>query len=60
MSSWGYTEYARNDFKNIFGVDPIDLVKSDPLWLEWNNYRREKVTNMVKKIGDQGEEQTLI
>lgn len=54
MSSWGYTEYARNDFKNIFGVDPIDLVKSDPLWLEWNNYRREKVTNMVKKIGDQG------
>lgn len=53
-ASWGYTEYARNDFKSIFGVDPIDLVKSDPLWLEWNNYRREKVTAMVKKIGEQG------
>lgn len=53
-TNWGYTDYARNDFKMIYGTDPVDILKSDPLWLEWNNYRREKITNMVKKIGEMG------
>ena len=53
-SNWGYTDYARNDFKTIYGVDPADIPKTDPLWLEWNNYRREQVTNVVKKIGEMG------
>ena len=53
-SNWGYTDYARNVFKTIYGVDPADILKTDPLWLEWNNYRREQVTNVVKKIGEMG------
>lgn len=53
-SNWGYTDYARNDFEMIYGVDPVDILKTDPLWLEWNNYRREQVTNVVKKIGEMG------
>ncbi len=53
-SSWGYTEYARNDFKMIYGVDPIEIKKTDPLWQDWCNYRREKVTDMVKKAGEIG------
>lgn len=50
-SSWGYTDYARNDFKSIYGVDPATLTKNDPLWQDWCNYRREKISDMVKKIG---------
>ena len=53
-SNWGYTDYAREDFRMIYGVDPVNILKSDPLWLEWNNYRREQITNMVKKIGELG------
>lgn len=53
-TNWGYTDYARNDFKMIYGVDPVNILKSDPLWLEWNNYRREQITNMVKKISEMG------
>ncbi len=53
-SSWGYTDYARNEFYEIYGIDPVNILKSDPLWLEWCNYRREKVTNMVKKVGQIG------
>ena len=49
--NWGYTEYARKDFKDMYGVDPIDIKKTDPLWDEWNNYRREHITNFVRKIG---------
>lgn len=50
-NAWGFTEYARNDFKQLYGVDPIELTTSDPLWLDWNQYRRNNVTNFVKKAG---------
>lgn len=50
-ANWGFTEFARNDFFTIYGVDPIILKKTDPLWQDWNNYRIEQITNMVKKAG---------
>lgn len=53
-ANWGYTEFARNDFFMIYGVDPITLKKTDPMWQDWNNYRREQITNMVKKAGQIG------
>lgn len=50
-SNWGYTQYARNDFYEIYGIDPAELKSDDPQKQEWNNYRRDQVTNMIKKIG---------
>lgn len=49
MSNWGYTKYAREEFKNIYGVDPIEIKQTDPLWSYWRFYRCGKVTNFVKK-----------
>ncbi len=49
--SWGYTEFARQDFKSMYGSDPIDLKKEDKLWKDWDSYRREKITNFVRKVG---------
>ena len=49
MSSWGYTNYARNDYKSIYGVDPIELTQFEPLWESWNEYRRGKVTEFVRR-----------
>lgn len=53
-ANWGFTEYARNEFFTIYGADPFVLKKTDPLWQDWNNYRREQITNMVKKAGQIG------
>ena len=50
MSNWGYTNYARNEFKGIYGVDPIELKPYDALWDYWRVYRCNKVTNFVKKV----------
>ena len=50
MSNWGYTHYARNEFKAMYGVDPIDIKPTDALWNYWKNYRMGKVTEFVKKI----------
>lgn len=49
MSNWGYTKYARNEFKDIYGVDPIEIKPDDPLWNYWRFYRCGKVTNFVKR-----------
>lgn len=50
-SAWGFTEYARNDFGILYGTDPVEISPSDPLWLDWNEYRRNHITNFVKKAG---------
>ncbi|MCQ2754557.1 MAG: family 10 glycosylhydrolase [bacterium] len=52
MSNWGYTPYARMDFKETYGVDPIELKQSDPLWNCWRYYRMGKVTDFVKKASN--------
>ena len=51
MSNWGYTEFARGEFKDMYGVDPIELKPSDALWPYWRMYRSTKVTNFVRKAG---------
>lgn len=50
LSNWGYTEYARNEFKTMYGVDPIELSQSDPLWQSWCKYRQDKVSAFVLRI----------
>ncbi|MDD3435627.1 MAG: family 10 glycosylhydrolase [Candidatus Gastranaerophilales bacterium] len=52
LSNWGYTEYARNDFKRKYAKDPIDIAYSDPLWLCWDRYRQDKVTAFVSRISN--------
>lgn len=49
--AWGFTEYARNEFFERYEVDPIELTVSDAQWYDWNQYRRDKITNFVEKIG---------
>lgn len=50
LSNWGYTEYARNEFKTKYGKDPIEISYSDPLWSCWCRYRQDKVTSFVLRI----------
>lgn len=50
LSNWGYTEYARNDFKCKYGKDPIDITSDDPLWQAWCKYRQDKITSFVYRI----------
>ena len=50
MSNWGYTPYARTEFKNMYGVDPIELTTSNPLWFQWKAYRCNKITSFVRRV----------
>ncbi len=55
-TAWGFTEYARNNFQDMYGVDPITLTTADIGWGDWNRYRRNKITHFVRKIGKIGKE----
>lgn len=59
MNAWGFTEYARNDFKEQYGEDPLTLTTSDVLWYDWNQYRRNHVTDFVKKVGEMGKNRKI-
>lgn len=50
MSNWGYTQYARTEFKKRYGVDPIELKPNDPMWYQWKFYRCNKITNFVRRV----------
>ena len=49
-SSWGYTPFARAEFRSMYGVDPLDIRPTDDLWSYWRFYRCSKVTNFVRKV----------
>jgi len=52
LSNWGYTTFARNEFKETYGIDPIDINPNDYLWNHWKYYRCRKITDFVRKVSD--------
>lgn len=50
LSNWGYTEYARDEFKKKYAKDPIDICYNDSLWPAWDRYRQDKITEFVLRI----------
>ncbi len=49
-SSWGYTSFARAEFKSQYGKDPIEIGLQDPLMSKWVAYRQDKITEFVSKL----------
>lgn len=52
MSNWGYTPFARSEFKEMYGTDPMEIKPSDALWNYWRHYRCGKVTDFVKRVSN--------
>ena len=50
INAWGYTQYAREEFKSFYNVDPLALTPQDQLWKAWNDYRRGKITEFVRRL----------
>ncbi len=46
-STWGYTRYARKEFENMYGIDPMNIDHSHLLWTYWMLYRQNKINNFV-------------
>jgi len=51
-SNWGYTKAAIEEFKSIYGVDPIEIKYGTQMWKNWDKYRQDKITNYVAGVKD--------
>lgn len=50
-SNWGYTAYAREEFKKLYGIDPVNIkYGKDAMWYKWNEYRQNKITVYLSKM----------
>lgn len=47
--NWGYTQNARNEFKSLYGIDPVDIKFGTPEWDNWALYRQNQITKFVIK-----------
>ncbi len=47
MTNWGYTAYAREEFKRQYCVDPIEIKYGTDAWNLWAKYRQDKITKFV-------------
>ena len=48
-TEWGYTKFARKEFQDLYGTDPVEITFNDPLRQKWFEYRQKKITDFVEK-----------
>ena len=46
---FGYTNVSRSLFKQRYGVDPVNIRRSSPLWQSWVGFRVEQVSSFVSE-----------
>ena len=57
--NWGYTEIAREEFKNIYKVDPIDIKYPSAEWELWALYRQNKISTFVEEANKLAKEKNI-
>lgn len=57
QSGWhsaGYGESSRSGFKQLTGVDPVQITPNDrSLWWLWTQYRSEQVNQFVARVAQE-------
>lgn len=48
--TFGYSTTSRQQFKQMAGVDPIELTAGNPLWSEWTAFRMHQVDSFVAAL----------
>lgn len=48
--NWGYTEYARQEFMYLYGIDPVGIKYGTRDWDYWSSYRQTQITKFVKSV----------
>ena len=46
-TTWGYTKYARKEFKELHGIDPDRLTLANPKWEDWQLYKESKIKSFI-------------
>ena len=50
LTNWGYTKVARDEFKAMYGLDPINIVYGTGDWQLWTIYRQRQISEFIKSV----------
>ena len=48
--NWGYTKAARDEFKAMYGLDPINIKYGTDDWELWSLYRQNQITELITSV----------
>lgn len=48
--NWGYTKAARDEFKTMYGLDPIYIQYGTGDWELWSLYRQNQITELITGV----------
>lgn len=49
-TSWGYTPFAREEFKSLYNIDPVDIKYGTGEWELWSLYRQNKIAEFIQNV----------
>ncbi len=52
MTNWGYTKTAREEFKELYGIDPVEITYASTEWDLWCLYRQNQISKFIKNVKD--------
>ncbi|GAB4529069.1 MAG: family 10 glycosylhydrolase [Pleurocapsa sp.] len=55
--TYGYGIAARQQFRQMTGVDPIQLTPQDPLWSQWIQFRSEQIDSFISSVSQELKQQ---
>lgn len=50
LTNWGYTKVARDEFKAMYGLDPINIIYGTGDWQLWTLYRQRQISEFIKSV----------
>lgn len=50
LTNWGYTKYARYEFKSLYGIDPVEIKYGTDEWELWSLYRQRKISEFLQDV----------
>ncbi len=48
--NWGYTQYACNEFEELYGINPLEIKYDTKEWDLWAKYRQDKIAAFIKQV----------
>ncbi len=48
--NWGYTQVARDEFKSMYGLDPINIQYGTGDWELWSLYRQNQISEFLISV----------
>ena len=49
VMNWGYTYAARQGFKSLYGIDPVDIKYGTGDWELWATYRQNQISSFIQE-----------